>query len=293
MANENSRTDLQGALLQIASVDPVVAIDVGLMRGFLIRACDIAVREEAARTAPGEVQRAGGKIAVVGVYGGLTPRGSWFGTSLEGVRAAVTRFAADTDVGAIVLDIDSPGGTVAGTVEAANAVRAAAAQKPVVAIANTFAASAAYWIGSQASEFVIGPSGDVGSIGAMVMHVDISKALADYGMNVTLIRSEQSPLKNEAHPFGPLSEGAQSFLQSRVNEAGADFIKAVATGRKVTQTKVREEFGQGRVFGAREAVNRGMVDRIATLDQVIADLAAKMPAPQTRPARRRSALAFE
>lgn len=285
---------LERATIHISAVDPVVALDVNLLSEVIGRVGGVCkVRAEAARGAPGEVQRAGGKIAVIGVYGGLTPRGSWFGTSLEGLRAAVTRFAADVDVGAIVLDIDSPGGTVAGTVEAANAVRAAAAQKPVVAIANTLAASAAYWIGSQASEFVIGPSGDVGSIGAMVMHVDVSKALADYGMNVTLIRSEQSPLKNEAHPFAPLSEQATAFLQSRVNEAGADFIKAVASGRRVTQTKVKEEFGQGRVFGAREAVARGMADRVATLDEVITGLAAKMPAPAAARSRRRSALAFE
>jgi signal peptide peptidase SppA len=293
MANENARFDLQAMLMQLASIDPVVAIDVALITGSMLRSGDIAAREAAAAAAPPqEVQRAGGKIAVIGVYGGLSPRGSWFGSSLEGIRSAVTRFAADADIGAIVLDIDSPGGTVAGTVEAANAVKAAAAIKPVVAIANTLSASAAYWIGSQAGEFVIGPSGDVGSIGAMVMHVDVSKALAEYGMNVTLIRSEQSPLKNEAHPFGPLSEQATAFLQSRVNEAGADFIKAVAGGRRVTQAKVKEEFGQGRVFGSREAVSRGMADRVATLDQVITGIAAKMPAPASRP-RRRSAIAFE
>jgi ClpP class serine protease len=109
------------------------------------------------------------------------------------------------------------------------------------------------------------------------------------GVKLTMIRSEQSPLKNEAHPFGPLSEDAQGFLQQRANEAGADFIKAVASGRRVTQTKVREDFGQGRVYGAREAVARGMADRVATLDEVIAGLAQKMPARS----RRRSALAFE
>jgi ClpP class serine protease len=159
----------------------------------------------------------------------------------------------------------------------------------VIAIANTLAASAAYWIGSQASEFVMAPSADVGSIGAMILHQDVSGMLDQWGIKMTMIRSEQSPLKNEAHPFGPLSEDAQAFLQARANESGADFVKAVASGRRVTQTKVREEFGQGRVFSAREAVARGMADRVATLDQVIAGLAQKMP---TR-ARRRSALAFE
>jgi signal peptide peptidase SppA len=207
---------------------------------------------------------------------------SWFGSSLDGLRSQIRRAANDGDVAAIVLDIDSPGGTVAGTMETAAEVKAATAQKPVIAIANTLAASAAYWIGSQASEFVMAPSAEVGSIGAMILHQDVSGMLEQWGIKMTMIRSEQSPLKNEAHPFGPLSEDAARFLQGRANDAGADFIKAVAGGRRVTQTKVREDFGQGRVFGAREAVARGMADRIATLDTVLAGLTQKMPAPSRR-----------
>lgn len=214
----------------------------------------------------------------------------YYSTSLSGLAAQVRRAANDADVAAIVLDVDSPGGTVSGTVEAANEVKAATAQKPVIAIANTLAASAAYWIGSQASEFIMAPSADVGSIGAMIMHQDVSGYLDQMGIKLTMIRSEQSPLKNEAHPFAPLSEDAANYLQGRANEAGADFIRAVAAGRRVSQAKVKEEFGQGRVFGAREAVARGMADRVATLDDVIAGMAQKMASPRSR---RRSALVFE
>ncbi|WP_166295316.1 S49 family peptidase [Bradyrhizobium sp. 2S1] len=178
-----------------------------------------------------------------------------------------------------------------GTVEAATAVAAAAAKKPVVAIANTLAASAAYWIASQAGELVMTPSADVGSIGAMIMHQDISGWLDQVGIKMTIVRSEQSPNKNEAHPFAPLSDEARAYLQGRANEAGADFVKAVASGRRVSQTKVREEFGQGRMVGAREAVARGMADRIATLDQVIGGmLQQRSPRPNSR---RRSALVFD
>jgi capsid assembly protease len=279
MENENK---LQRVILQISSIDPVCSVDLRLV-------ADCLARVDAAGAAAPSSSSAPSKIAVIQVQGGLTPRGSWFGTSLSGLASQVRRAAADADVASIILDIDSPGGTVSGTPEAATAVRDAAAQKPVVAIANTLAASAAYWIGSQASEFVMAPSADVGSIGAMILHQDVSGFLDRMGIKLTMIRSEQSPLKNEAHPFGPLSEGAQGFLQQRANEAGAEFIRAVASGRRVTQTKVREDFGQGRVYGAREAVARGMADRVATLDEVIAGLAQKMP---TR-SRRRSALAFE
>lgn len=136
------------------------------------------------------------------------------------------------------------------------------------------------------------PSADVGSIGAMIMHQDISGWLEQIGLKLTIIRSEQSPNKNEAHPFAPLSDDARAFLQSRADAAGSDFIKAVASGRKVSQTKVRETFGQGRVFGAKEAMARGMADRVATFGQVVAGLMPK-PATQSVATRRRSALLFD
>ena len=283
MASEKKLRKVERALLEISSIDPVCSVELRLVADCLARVkVDESMSASTSSSAPS-------KVAIIGVQGGLTPRGSWFGTSLSGLAAQVRRAAADADVASIVLDIDSPGGTVSGTPEAAAAVREAAGQKPVVAIANMLAASAAYWIGSQASEFVMAPSADVGSIGAMILHQDVSGMLEQWGIKMTMIRSEQSPLKNEAHPFGPLSQDAQGFLQQRANEAGADFIKAVAGGRRVTQTKVRDDFGQGRVYGAREAVARGMADRVATLDEVIAGLVQKMP---TR-SRRRSALAFE
>lgn len=283
------KTDkLRKCVLQLASAsnEPIVAVDLSLLADCLARAGDADLSAAAA-------ERSAGKIAVIPVQGALTPRGSWFGTSLGAIGANVARAAADADVAAIVLDIDSPGGTVSGTMEAAQAVKDAAAQKPVIAIANTLAASAAYWIGSQASEFVMAPSADVGSIGAMVLHQDVSQMLEQYGVKITMIRSEQSPLKNEAHPFAPLSDSAAAFLQGRVNDAGAEFIRAVAGGRKTTQTNVRETFGQGRVYGAREAVSRGMADRVATLDQVIGGLVQKFAASAQPARRRRSALAFE
>lgn len=280
--------DLRKVVAQISAIDPVVAIELSAMMSGL---ASIEVRDEALAAVAQSVATQSSKIALVGVYGGLTPRGSWYGSSLSGIAANVSRAAADTDVAGIIVDVDSPGGTVSGTAEAAAAVADAATKKPVIAVVNTLAASAAYWIASQASELVISPSGDVGSIGAMIMHQDVSGWLEQIGLKMTVIRSEQSPLKNEAHPFAPLSDDARAFLQGRANAAGADFIKAVASGRKVTQAKVRDEFGHGRVFGAKEAMARGMADRVATLDQVIAGMVAVTPSRSA--SRRRSSLAFE
>lgn len=280
MTLQLSNNVIRDVLMRILSDDPLVALDVSALSQFMLRVGAAGADPKA----PAQV----GKVAVVPLYGALMPKAGWFGTSTQLFAAQVKARAADPDVSGIVLDIDSPGGSVAGTAEAAAVVRDAAAQKPVIAVSNTLAASAAYWIGSQASEFVMAPSADVGSIGAMIMHADVSDALAQMGVKVTLIRSQQSPYKNEAHPYAPLGDDASAFLQARADDAGAEFIKAVAAGRKSSQANVKEKYGQGRVYGAKEAVSRGMADRIATLDDVIGGMMQKRAA-----ARRRSALAFE
>ncbi|WP_375780858.1 S49 family peptidase [Bradyrhizobium sp. ma5] len=285
---ETGAPDLRQVLSKVTSIDALVALEVGALADCLARA---EQRQALAAAVAAQASSSASKIALVSVMGALTPRGSWYGSSLSDIAAQVMRAADDQDVAGIVVNVDSPGGTVSGTVEAASAVAAAAAKKPVIAIANTLAASAAYWIASQAGELVMTPSADVGSIGAMIMHQDISGWLDQVGIKMTIVRSEQSPNKNEAHPFAPLSDEARAYLQGRANEAGADFVKAVANGRRVSQTKVREEFGQGRMVGAREAVARGMADRIATLDQVMSGmLQQRSPRPHSR---RRSALMFD
>lgn len=284
--SKDKRPEFRQIITQITAIDPVVAIEISIMSACLgveARVQQLAAVAETVNAQPS-------KIALIGVYGGLTPRGGYYGSSLSGIASQAARAAADPDVAGAIIHVDSPGGTVAGTMEAAAAVADLAAKKPCVACVDTLAASAAYWIASQASEIVIAPSGDVGSIGAMIMHQDVSGWMEEMGIKMTMIRSEQSPLKNEAHPFAALSDDARAFLQGRANAAGADFIKAVATGRKVTQTKVREEYGQGRVFGARDAIARGMADRVGTLDQVISGM---MPKGPSRPVRRRSALMFD
>jgi len=287
MANENG-AELRQVIAQITGIDPVVAMDLNSIAGGF-RAID--TREAQLAAAATSVAQPT-KIALIGVYGGLTPRGSWYGSSLAAIAEMASRAESDPDVASAIVDIDSPGGTVAYTPEAASAVASLASKKPVVAVVNTLAASAAYWIASQASEIVMTPSADVGSIGAMMIHQDISGWLDQIGLKLTIIRSEQSPMKNEAHPFAPLSDEARAFLQARADAAGGDFIKAVAAGRKVSQAKVKEDFGQGRVFGAREAIARGMADRVATLGDVISGMLPK-PSQRTSASRRRSALVFD
>ena len=219
----------------------------------------------------------GGGIAVIPIYGIITQRGNMVDdvsgpgmVSTQIVTQMLRQAVADDAVSQILLDIDSPGGSVYGVSELGDAILSARAQKPVVAIANSLAASAAYWVGSQASEFYVTAGGEVGSIGVWQAHQDYSKAMDEAGVKTTLISAGK--FKVEGNPYAPLDEEAQGFMQSRVDDYYASFTKAVAKGRGVPITQVRDGMGQGRVLGADAALAQNMVDGIASFDQVLSKM---------------------
>jgi hypothetical protein len=129
---------------------------------------------------------------------------------------------------------------------------------------------------------VVTPSGEVGSIGVYSMHFDWSGAMDTAGVKVTVVRAGEH--KAEGHPYPPLEEDAEAHLQSLIDDYYRAFVRDVAKGRGTSTAAVLDRFGQGRTFTAHRAVERGMADRVATLDDVIAE------AQQGRaPARRRRA----
>jgi signal peptide peptidase SppA len=219
----------------------------------------------------------GGGIAVIPIYGVITQRGNMVDdvsgpgmVSTQLVTQMLRQAVADDAVSQILLDIDSPGGSVYGVSELGDAILSARAQKPVVAIANSLAASAAYWVGSQASEFYVTAGGEVGSIGVWQAHFDYSQALAAEGVTPTLISAGK--FKVEGNPYAPLSEEAQGFMQSRVDDYFLGFTKAIAKGRNLPIAQVRDGMGQGRVLGADAALAQSMVDGIASFDQVLSKM---------------------
>ena len=245
---------------------------------------DRVIRET--RRQASTAQSSGG-IAVLPLYGIVTQRGNMVDdvsgpgtTSTQQFSSALRQLLADDTVGQILIDIDSPGGSVYGVAELADEIQSARAQKPVVAVANSLAASAAYWIGCSASEFYVTPGGEVGSIGVWQAHQDFSRALDEAGVKTTLISAGK--FKVEGNPYSPLDDEAQSFMQSRVDDYYAAFTKAVARGRGVPISQVRDGMGQGRVLGADAALAQNMVDGVATFDEVIKKMrrAARQPAPQ-------------
>jgi signal peptide peptidase SppA len=213
------------------------------------------------------------RVMVMPLYGVIAQRADMMtessgGTSIDRFTARFREAVADPGVGAIVLDVDSPGGAVSGVDELSSEIYRARGSKPIVAVANSLAASAAYWIASAADELAVTPSGEVGSIGVFAAHEDWSRAYDTAGVTPTLISAGK--YKTEANPYQPLSDEARAAIQARVDDYYGMFTKAVARNRKRPLSDVRGGFGEGRVVGAREALAQGMVDSVETLDEVLA-----------------------
>jgi signal peptide peptidase SppA len=223
----------------------------------------------------------GGTIAVIPVTGVISQHSDWYSdTSVDELTLDFMMALNDPSVSAILLAIDSPGGSVYGVQEVAQLILSAREQKPVIALANSLAASAAYWIGCSAAEFYCTPSGEVGSIGVWQAHMDMSGLLQNVGVNVTLISAGE--YKVEGNPYQPLDDDAQGFMQSRVNEYYGSFLAGVAAGRGVQPDDVQKGMGQGRVLGALAAKKANMIDGIATMPQIIQKMQSKSASSSTR-----------
>jgi signal peptide peptidase SppA len=244
------------------------------------------------------VTRQEGSVAVLPLRGVIANRMNMMsdisgGTSSEGFGRMFDAAVVDEGIKAIVIDVDSPGGSVSGTDELSSKIFAARGRKPIVAHVNATAASAAYWIATAADEMVLSPSAEVGSIGVYGVHDDLSAALEKMGVKKTIISAGE--FKAEGNPFGPLSEEAIAHRQERVNAYHDQFIKTVARNRSVSQSAVRDGFGKGRMVMAQAAISAGMADRIASLDETIARFSGSRSTSKKRAAafeRERRALDF-
>lgn len=235
-----------------------------------------------------------GATAVLPVYGVLMQRVDMLsemsgGTSTDRIARNFRQLVADPNVGTIVLDVDSPGGGVYGIAELAEEVFKARESKRIIAHANSMAASGAYWLASAADEFVVTPGGEVGSIGIYMVHEDWSGFYEQAGVSPTLIKYGDH--KAEGIDFEPLTDDTRDYFQKRVNEYGEMFVNAVAKYRGTTTANVKANFGQGRVFGAKEAVKLGMADRVEAFQETLGRITGRVSSPNRAAAQRDLALA--
>lgn len=207
-----------------------------------------------------------GSVAVMGIDGPMTKHttslsGFLGGTSTVALRNAFRAAAKDDAVKAILLRVSSPGGSVAGTGDLADDIRAVAGMKPVVTYAEDVMASAAYWVGSQATHVMASPHADVGSIGAYMQIIDDSEADARAGIKVHTIKS--TPKKAAGIP--PVTSEDLKEIQKRVDAAHELFVEGILAARDVDPEKV----ATGQVWTAKDAMKLGLVDSVGTIDEAL------------------------
>jgi len=179
------------------------------------------------------------------------------------------RIAEDDDtVVAIVLDIDTPGGTVAGVMETADAI--AAMQKPVVAYTSGAIASAGFWLASQCDQIVATRGAEVGSIGVFRVFVDISEYYAKLGAKVQMFSSGEH--KGAGFPGTSLTPKQQLQAQDEVEKLLGEFKATIREKRPQVQDAVMD----GRMFRAMEALEHGLIDNVVTSLDDAAEIARSL-----------------
>jgi signal peptide peptidase SppA len=193
------------------------------------------------------------------------------GTSTELFVRDIRMALEDSAVQSIVIMADTPGGSVAGTQAAAAAVMAARGVKPLATFVEGTMASAGVWVGT-AADAVILDSGTslVGSIGVVATHVDVSRREEMMGVRTTEIVAGR--FKRVASQYGPLSQTGEQVMQDQVDYLYSQFVADVARQRGVTPEQVLADMADGRMFIGQQAINAGLADGIATLDETIAEL---------------------
>ena len=180
---------------------------------------------------------------------------------------------ADDRVEKIVLDMDSPGGTVAGSFELADSIYNARGQKPIIGYANGMMCSAMYLIGSAADEIYCGPTSIVGSIGVYATHVDRSEQLKDRGIKISYIQAGK--YKTVGAPDKPLSKFDKDTIQARIDYGYSMFVDYVSRHLGVEAKKVDTDMADGRIFMGQQAVDVGLVNSLRTFDDLFATKPSK------------------
>lgn len=207
--------------------------------------------------------------------GAISPSSGF--TGYDGIIAKVKAADADAGVRGILLDIDSPGGEVAGLYECVGALMARRGTKPMRAVIRGCGASAACAISicADPGEVTITDLGYGCSIGTIMMHVDYSKSLEQDGIDVTLIMSGSH--KADGNPFEPLPDDVRARLQSLCDQANNRFIAHVVAARGLAEEAVRGQ--QAQVFRGQEVVDAGLADKVMSWADSIAEFTAQVNAP--------------
>lgn len=219
-------------------------------------------------------------VAIIPIQGALINRfgSSWgFITGYNFIASQINAASADEDVELIVLDIDSPGGEVAGMTETSDLIFKSREKKPSLAVIDSSCYSAAYCLGSAATRMVVTPSGGSGSIGAMTSHVNRQKQLADNGLEVTYIFSGKH--KVDGNPAEPLPDDVKAEVQKKVDTARQKFAETVARNRNMTVQAVLET--EAKCYLAEDSVTVGLIDAVQTPTDAVASYYSELTGSDT------------
>jgi len=210
-------------------------------------------------------------IALVRVSGILLDRGSWLGdlyglaTTYEGLAEQFRRLAKDDAIKAVVLDIDSGGGMVAGLFDLIKPLATLKAKKKVYGLAANFAASAAYAVGCAADEFYLTSQAMVGSIGVIQLHASFAKMLEGAGVETTIIHAGQH--KPNGNPYQSLTHLARGEMTDIVDQAYEAFVDHVAKHRPLDEAAVKAT--EARVYIGQKAVEAKLADGVKSFEELL------------------------
>lgn len=228
-----------------------------------------------------------GDIAVIAIYGPLVDSANadvneWRGvTGYPEIRQALVESVNNPNVKGILLDIKSGGGTVSGVQDTADLIASVAKVKPVRAHTDGLMASAAYWLAASSDSISAGSISEVGSIGVITVHQDMTKMLHDYGITATVMRAGE--FKALGHPMEPLSEKARAEIQASLDHMYTLFMSHVAESRGVPYATADAKMGQGKVFLGTKALEAGLVDSINTFDAALSKMQGEVDKKNNSP----------
>lgn len=212
-------------------------------------------------------------VGVITINGGLVNSDSWYlkymgMVGYPHIQDSLVEAYSNPDVKSVVLAIKSPGGAVSGVSETAAAIRALGTVKPVSTFADGMMASGGYWLGSQTGDIMAASMSQLGSIGVVMTHIEYSKMMEKAGITATVMRKGE--YKMLMTPHEPLSDKAKAQAENDMSVIYDAFTQDVANGMNVSQDKVKNTWGEGRVFWTNEAVSLGMANSSGSLTDAVA-----------------------
>ena len=203
-------------------------------------------------------------VAVVPIEGIITEEGRGPENMANTVKEMLRSARENPNVKAVILEVQSPGGTVnASDLIWNEVVKVKKSGKPVVAFFNGLAASGGYYVSTPADKIVATPETMTGSIGVIMQSPDFSELMGKVGVKFNTIKS--GPQKDILSPYKPMDEEAQKILQGMVDRSYGRFVKKVAEGRKLDEKVVRK-IADGRIYDAEEAFNNGLIDELGYIE---------------------------